>query len=79
MSRKGRPSKMKMTDPIPPGATEEAFEEPRTPAGGPPGSGAGDRHMAGQSGPELAAGPDGPTYNDFLTFRTSVSRLVRTR
>ena len=65
MSKKGRPSEMKLTDPIPPGATEEAFDEPRNPAGGPPGSGAGDRHMAGQTGAELAAGPDGPTYNDF--------------
>jgi hypothetical protein len=65
MARKGRPSEMKLTDPIPPGATREAVEEPLSSAGGPPGSGAGDRHMAGQTGAELAAGPDGPTYNDF--------------
>ena len=65
MARKGRPSPMKLTDPIPPGATREAADEPLNPAGGPPGSGAGDRHMAGETGPELAAGPDGPTYNDF--------------
>jgi hypothetical protein len=65
MSKKGRPGEMKLTDPIPPGATREAFDEPLDPGGGPPGSGAGDRHMAGDTGPELAAGPDEPTYNDF--------------
>jgi len=56
---------MKLTDAIPPGATKEATEEPLNPAGGPPGSGAGDRHMLGETGPQIAAGPDGPTYNDF--------------
>jgi hypothetical protein len=65
MSKKGRPSEMKLTDPIPPGATQEAFDEPRNPGGGPPGSGAGDRHMAGDTGPQLAGGPDEPQYNDF--------------
>ena len=66
MSKKGRPSPMKLTDDVPPGATPEAFDAERdVPRGGAPGSGAGDRHMAGETGPELAAGPDGPTYNDF--------------
>jgi hypothetical protein len=66
MSKKGRPSPMDLTDDIPPGATPEAFEaEQDVPSGGPPGSGAGDRHMAGDTGPDLAAGPDGPTFEDF--------------
>src|SRR5262249_46231745 len=65
MSKKGRPSEMKQTDPIPPGATPQAWDEPRSPRAGAPGSGAGDRHMAGDTGPQLAAGPDEPRYNDF--------------
>ncbi len=31
---------------IPPGARREAFDRPEDPGGGPPGSGAGDRHAA---------------------------------
>jgi hypothetical protein len=65
MSKKGRSSEMKLTDPIPPGATREAMDQPLSPGGGPPGSGAGDRHMAGDTGPELAAGPNEPTDDDF--------------
>jgi len=32
---------------IPPGATKQAFDRPLNPEGGPPGSGAGPRHAAG--------------------------------
>jgi hypothetical protein len=32
---------------IPPGATHKAFERPENPPGGPPGSGAGERHAIG--------------------------------
>jgi len=65
MSKKGRPSEMKMTDDVPPGATAKAHHRPTNPGGGPPGSGAGDRHMAGDTGPEIAAGEDGDPGNDF--------------
>jgi len=50
MSKKGRPSPMKMTDPIPPGATREALDRPTDPGGGPPGSGGGERHALGDPG-----------------------------
>jgi len=35
---------------VPPGATRKAFERPTNPEGGPPGSGAGPRHMSGDPG-----------------------------
>jgi hypothetical protein len=54
---------MKQTDPIPPGATRKALDQPLTSAGGPPGSGAGARHMAGDTGPELAGGEDNTGNN----------------
>src|SRR5581483_2659490 len=50
MSKKGRPSPMKMTDPVPPGATREALDRPTDPGGGPAGSGAGERHALGAPG-----------------------------
>ena len=35
---------------IPPGATRQALDRPTDPGGGPPGSGAGPRHMSGDPG-----------------------------
>lgn len=35
---------------IPPGATRKAWDRPENPPGGPPGSGAGPRHMSGDPG-----------------------------
>jgi len=38
---------------VPPGATRKAFDRPLDPGGGPPGSGAGPRHAAGDEGSDL--------------------------
>lgn len=38
------------SEPVPPGATRKAFDRPEEPPGGPPGSGAGPRHAAGDPG-----------------------------
>jgi hypothetical protein len=56
MAKKKRTTKAKkkttehierLHEPVPPGATRAAFDRPENPGGGPPGSGAGDRHAAG--------------------------------
>jgi len=44
---------------IPPGATREAFDRPIHTGGGPPGSGAGPRHAAGDTGSDIES--TGPT------------------
>ena len=38
---------------VPPGATRKAFDRPLNPGGGPPGSGAGPRHAAGDEGSNI--------------------------
>ncbi len=38
---------------IPPGAMRKAFDRPLDPGGGPPGSGAGPRHAAGDPGSDI--------------------------
>src|SRR5947208_14989865 len=38
---------------VPPGATRKAFDRPLDPGGGPPGSGAGPRHAAGDPGSDI--------------------------
>jgi hypothetical protein len=45
----GRPAR----EDIPPGATRKAFHRPLDPGGGPPGSGAGPRHAAGDPGSDI--------------------------
>lgn len=44
---------------IPPGATRQALDRPTNPGGGPPGSGAGPRHMSGDPG-------DGNEFSDAI-------------
>jgi len=54
---KGRTTKARKTIPaeVPPGATRKAWDRPTDPGGGPPGSGAGPRHAAGDPGSDIEA------------------------
>ena len=50
-SQRGKiPAGTATADPVPPGATRQAFDRPLDPGGGAPGSGAGPRHAAGDPG-----------------------------
>jgi hypothetical protein len=48
--KSGTPFPNTGSEPIPPGATDKAADRPREAGGGPPGSGAGPRHAAGDAG-----------------------------
>src|SRR5437660_870499 len=48
-----KPQARKSVAEVPPGATRQAFDRPVDPGGGPPGSGAGPRHAAGDEGSEI--------------------------
>jgi hypothetical protein len=48
-----RLSRTKVSEDIPPGATRKALDRPLNPGGGPPASGAGPRHAAGDPGSEV--------------------------
>jgi len=45
---------------VPPGATRKALDRPTNPGGGPPGSGAGPRHAAGDTGSDIET----PEYSE---------------
>src|SRR5437660_7338570 len=59
MARAKKPRKIETAaDEVPPGATRKALDRPLDPGGGPPGSGAGPRHAAGDPGTAIeATGP----------------------
>jgi hypothetical protein len=54
MARAKKPRKIETAaHEVPPGATRKALDRPLDPGGGPPGSGAGPRHAAGDPGTEV--------------------------
>jgi hypothetical protein len=61
---------------IPPGATRKALRRPLDPGGGPPGSGAGPRHAAGDPGSDIeSTGRDDPDEYGVLSAAEEVDPL----
>src|SRR5262245_26315578 len=52
-NKKPKPGASARSEPVPPGATRKALDRPLNPGGGPPGSGAGPRHAAGDTGSDI--------------------------